>query len=125
MLHSKPIALLIAASVAALSLTGVASAQDIPTASVSLTKVDFSNPAAVEGVYNKLRRTAADLCDSRTLGAAHRFGTDRECAATALDQAVIDARQPALTAYHVDKLDGQKAIMAQKAAKKDKQYAAK
>ncbi|MDC7682068.1 UrcA family protein [Asticcacaulis sp. BYS171W] len=125
MLHSKSVALLVAASVAAVSFAGAAGAQDYPTASVSLAKVDFNNPDEVQAVYNKLRRTAADLCDSRVLGASHKFLNDRECAAMALDQAVIDSRQPALHAYHADKLNTQQVMMAKKAAAKDKQYAAK
>ncbi|ESQ78793.1 UrcA family protein [Asticcacaulis sp. YBE204] len=124
MLNAKLTAALIALS---LVTAGTVAHAETPfvAANVSLKNVDFSNPDEVNGAYNRLRRTAAYVCDSRTHGRANGVN-DVDCAAMALDQAVIDAGQPALSLHHAERLGAQKAIMAKaKLAEDKKQYAAK
>jgi UrcA family protein len=66
---------------------------------VSIQDVDFTKPADVARLYQRLRTAANEACDSEidTFSAEME---DRACAAKALNDAVQSAHQPLLLAMH-------------------------
>jgi UrcA family protein len=68
--------------------------------SVSAKGVDFGRPTDVREMHAKLARAAVQACDSGETGILSMVFSDRACAKSALNQAVVNANQPLLTAYH-------------------------
>lgn len=85
--------------VAGIALSSQANAQnrEVTQVSVSTYGVNFQDGRAVKGFYKRLKSAATEACDS---GFDHDLAAkyeDRACAVEALNNAVAQINQPALT----------------------------
>ena len=88
----------------ALGVTSTASASDYRTASVDKTVttygVNFSDRQDVAEFHARLKRVAADVCNSDLAPHTRYVMSDRECARQVLDQAIAKVGRSELYAFH-------------------------
>ena len=95
----------VAAATVAVALTGAAVAED--SIVIDTSEVDFTNTSEVEAVYAKIVEASETVCADLylhgaqarfTLGAAPRMY--EACVAQTVEDTVLAADEPALTAFH-------------------------
>lgn len=87
---------------------GTVQAQDLtdleaPSRLVRIHGSDLRSSDGVQETYARLKRTAHDVCDSAANAVLRAGQTDRACAREALNNAVADLNQPALSQLHAEK----------------------
>jgi len=95
-----------AATCSLLSLTASAAQLEPPQQAVHYGDLDLSKQKDTQLLYRRLRAASEQVCGIRDRATA-RVLIRRECAATALNNAVVDVGNPALLALHAAKSDVQ------------------
>lgn len=104
----------LAVATAAAAAPGLEHAGEAKSVSVRTADLNLQSTAGVEALYGRLRSAAREVCEGLESRSASTQVAHRECLRTAMDGAVLSAKNDALTKLHLARNGGAASTIAAK-----------